>query len=111
CGELRRLRVRQRHGRLDACRQRGLLEDVGEGDAAVAALRDLVEDQRGMRRELDAEAFGELCDPGELVRARRDHGAPLPLQASFEVDGRAVALEVARAGQDEIAPAAERALE
>ena len=66
---------------------------------------------RRVRRELDAEALGELRDPRELVGARRDHGAALALEAALEVDRRAVALEVARAGQDEVGPADGEALE
>src|SRR5437879_2519535 len=77
-------------------REGGLVGQVGVGGAAVTARRELVEDRRGIRRELDAEALGELGGPRELVGNRRDHGTALPLQPSFEVDGRAVALEVAR---------------
>ena len=101
----------QRLRRLHTRREGGLVGQVGVGGAAVTARRELVEDRRGIRRELDAEALGELGGPRELVGNRRDHGTALPLQPSFEVDGRAVALEVARTGQDEIAPAAERVLE
>ena len=41
-------------------------------------------------------------DPLELVGARRGHGAAQPLEAALEVDERPVALEVARAGQEEV---------
>ena len=85
--------------------QRGVLADVAERDAAVAALGDLLEGDGGVRRELDAEALGELRDPGELVGARRDDGAALALQAALEVERRAVALEVARARKDEVGEA------
>src|SRR5262249_11899428 len=95
----------------DAGRGGSDLADVAERDPAVTDRRDLVENDRGVWRELDVEALRELCDPGQLVRARRDHRAPLALQPSLEVDGRAVALEVARAGQDEVGEVAERPLE
>ena len=64
-----------------------------------------------MRRELDVEALGELRDPRELVRARRDDGAAQALEAALEVHVRPVALEVARAGQDEVGPAGDRRAE
>src|SRR5205823_12095422 len=82
-----------------------------ERNPAIAALRDLVEDGRSIRRHLDAETLAELCDPRELVGARRDHRPALPLQSSLKVDGGAVAFEVARPRQDEVAPAAVRVLE
>ena len=91
--------------------ERRLLADGAERDPAEAALGDLLEDDRGVRRELDVEALGELGDPGELVRHGRDHGPPEALDATLEVDEGAVALEVARAGQDEVGPADGEALE
>ena len=92
-------------------RERRLLAHGAERDPAEAALGELLEDERGVRRELDVEALGELREPGELVRHGRDHGAPQPLDAALEVDEGAVALEVARAGQDEVGPADGEALE
>src|SRR5579885_2244390 len=76
----------------------GALADLAEADAAEAALRDLVEDLRRVGRDVDAEPLRELRDPGELVRARREHRPPLALQPSLQVDGGAVALQVARPG-------------
>ncbi len=86
-------------------RQGRTLPDLAVGDAAVQLLGELGEDDRGVRRDRDAEALGELRDPRELVRGGRDRRAAQALDASFEVDVGAVALEVARAGQDEVGPA------
>ena len=72
---------------------------------------ELVEHDRRVRRDVDAEAGRELREPGALVRAGRDHRAPLALQAALEVHRRAVALEVARRRQHEIGPADREALE
>ena len=55
---------------------------------------------------VDVEAGGELRDPGELVRAGREHGAAQPLHAALEVHRRAVALERAGRRQDQVGPAA-----
>ena len=92
-------------------RQGRVLADGAERDPAEAALGELLEDERGVRRELDAEALGELGDPGELVRHGRDHRAAQALDAALEVDEGAVALEVARAREDEVGPADGEALE
>ena len=92
-------------------RQRRPLADGAERDPAEAALRQLLEDERGVRRERDLEALGELGDPGELVRHGRDHRAAQALDAALEVDEGAVPLEVARAREDEIGPADGEALE
>ena len=85
--------------------QRRALADLAERQAAVAALRELGEDRRRVRRELDAEARRELRDPLELVRAGRRRRPAQALQPAFDVDVGAVALEVARARQDEVGPA------
>ena len=103
--------MRGRGGRLAARRQLGPLADLGEGDAAEALLGDLVEDDRRVGRELDLEALGELREPREHVRHRREDGAALALQPALEVDRRAVALQVARAREDEVGEAAEALLE
>src|SRR5581483_291920 len=89
-------------------RQRRLLADLAEADAAVADRRDLVEEGGRVGRELDAEPLGELGDPLELVRTRRDDGAALALEPPLEVDRRPVTLEIARAGEDEVGEAGER---
>ena len=83
----------------------GMVADVREGEAAVTDRRDLLEYGRGVGRERDPEPLGEPCHPGELVRARGDHRPPLALQPSLQVDGRAIALEEARPGKDEIGEA------
>ena len=44
------------------------------GIAAVERSESSAKTSDGVRRELDAEALGELRDPGELVRHGRDHG-------------------------------------
>ena len=59
-----------------------------------------------VRVDHDAEALGQLGDPGDLVRRGRDHRAAQALRAALEVDDRPVALEVARPRQDEIGRAA-----
>ena len=83
---------------LGARRQRGALADLAEGDAAEAARpRPRRRRPRRAGESVDAEALGELRDPGELVGHGREHGAALALQAALEVDRRPVALEVARA--------------
>ena len=82
-----------------------MLAELLERQAAVDPLGELREDHRGVRRELDVEAVGELRDPGELVGHGRDHGAAQALQPPLEVDRGAVALERARGGQDEVGPA------
>ena len=64
---------------------RRALADRGVVDAAVAALRELGEDEWPMRRDGDAEALCELRDPRELVRARCDDGAAKALEPAFEV--------------------------
>ena len=67
-----------------ACRKRRPLTDLAEaGLAAEDRLRQLGEDERRMRRELDAEALGELRDPGELVRHGRNHASAQALDATL----------------------------
>ena len=98
----RRVRVRA---------QRGALADLAERQAAVAALRHLGEDLGRVRGELDAEARRELRNPLELVRAGRRRGPAQALQAAFDVHVGALALEVARTGQDEVGPADRKSVE
>src|SRR6266566_4182741 len=64
-----------------------------------------------MRRQLDAEPFRQLGDPGELVRGGWNDRAAQALDPSLEVDEGPVALEVARPRQDEVGPAARESLE
>ena len=75
-------RCRRRRGVGGHVRRRGPASgarspSVVEREAAEELLRELLEDDRSVRRELDAEPRGELRDPGELVRARgrSRHGA------------------------------------
>src|SRR5204863_4441812 len=81
------------------------LAEVFVGDAAEDPSRDLGEDRRGIGRELDLETGGKPREPGQLVGSRRDRRSAQTLDAALEVDVAAVALEVARSGQDEIGPA------
>ena len=89
-----------------ARRKRRPLADLAEGHPAEGSRRDLGEDLRRMRRELDVEARGQLGQPGELVGRRRGDRAAEALEASLEVHVRPVALEIARSRQDEVGPAA-----
>src|SRR5262249_11106380 len=88
--------------RLRAGAQQRVLADLAERQPVVDLGRELREDRRRERVDLHAEALGELRDPGELVRRGRDRRAAQALQPALEVDVRAVALEVARARQDEV---------
>src|SRR6185503_20703210 len=56
------------------------------------------------RVDLDPEAAGEGGEEDELVLARRSDRPPLALRPAFEVHRRPVALEVARARDDEVRP-------
>ncbi len=85
-----------------------MLADEAVVEAAVRDRRDLCEHLGGIGRELDVEAFCELRQPGQLVRAGRDDRPPQALQAALEVDVGAVPLQVARSRQDEVGPADER---
>src|SRR5207237_5149979 len=73
-------------------RQRRTLADLTVGDPAEDLLRKLREHDRRVRRDLDAEAAGELRDPGELVGRGRDRRAAQALDAALEVHVAAVAL-------------------
>ena len=61
--------------------------------------------------DLEPEALAEAGEELELVEPGGDHRAAQPLAPALEVDHRAVALEVARAGDDDVRPGGEVALE
>ena len=86
-------------------RERGVLAELLEPQPAVDPLRELLEDDRGVGRELGVEAGCELREPRELVGHGRDHRAPEPLQAPLEVHRGSLALERGGRGEDEVGPA------
>ena len=79
-----------------------------EREVAEEARAQLVVDARRVGRQLDVEPLGELADPGELVRARRERRPAQPLDAALEVHRRPVALERGGRGEDHVGPARRR---
>src|SRR2546427_5185589 len=80
----RRLRGRVDRLRRPGCgRQGSQLADLAERYAAEGDRRHFLEDGGRVRRDLDAEALGELRGPRELVGRGRDHGAAAALGAAF----------------------------
>src|SRR5581483_2977231 len=91
--------------------ERRALADLAEREPAVAALRHLGEDRRRVRGDGDPEARGELREPLELLGSGWVRRAAQALEAALEVHVRPLALEVARARQDEIGPPGGKAME
>ena len=75
---------------------------AANGEPVVDERRQLLEHDRRVRRDVDAEALAELRDPRELVRRRRHDGAAQPLEPALEVDVRPLALEVARPREQQV---------
>ena len=82
--------------RRGARRQRRALADVAERDAAEAGRGDSSKRTETCGETSTSKRSASFATT-EHVRHRREHRAPLALEAALEVDGRAVALEVARA--------------
>src|ERR687891_1217427 len=91
----RHLRIRLRPGELVGGRQLGVLRR-GRGRPGI---------------DLDSEALAEPREPFELVRPRGNDGAPKALRPALQVDEGALALEVARAREDDVRPGGQLALE
>ncbi len=88
-----------------ARRERRLFAEHREVEAVVDPRGELVEHELRIGGELDAEAGGELRQPGELVGDRRDHGAAEALHAALEIHRRALAFERGGRGEDQVGPA------
>ena len=63
-----------------------LVAHLAERQAVVDQRRELREDRGGVGRDGDAEALGQLRDPGELVRRGRDHRAAQALRRANAVE-------------------------
>ena len=86
-------------------RERRLLAERCEVEAAVDPAGELVEHDLGIRREGDVEARGELRDPRELVGDGRDHRTAQALHPALEVHRGPLALERSRRREDQVGPA------